>query len=73
VAPADFVAAGTIRRIAGFGATVIDALQALERHGKSATNGLRRDITGVRKLVGDELRHLRENAPPLLNLVPFPI
>jgi hypothetical protein len=50
-----------------------DALQVLRRRGESAAAGLRRDIGLVRTLVSDEVRYYRENQPPLLNPLPFPL
>ena len=50
-----------------------DALQELKRRGESAATALRRDLDLVRTLIGDELRYYRENQPPLLNPLPFPL
>lgn len=50
-----------------------DALRMLKRHGDRVETGLRREITRVRTLVRDEVRYYRENQPPLLNPLPFPL
>jgi len=67
-APAE--AGGSIAQIR---TSLTETLQVLKRHGEWAETGLRREIARVRTLVSDEVRFYRENQPPLLNPVPFPL
>jgi len=59
--------------IATIGAQVIAGLRRLERPAERAMTELQREITRAVKRIDDEVRHRRENPPPLLNPVPFPL
>jgi hypothetical protein len=61
------------RSIAEAGTGMIERLRRLEGRGERASAKLQREVTHTRERVNHEVRRLRENPPPLVNPVPFPL